>query len=55
MQNVAAAFQRRAMSHRGVKLRQFDLKLLIDQEEGLQRAAKVAVAGRHDPVDGGFA
>jgi len=49
-----AAFQRRAVGHRCVKLRQLYLKLLIDQEEGLQRAAKVAVAGRHDPVDGGF-
>lgn len=55
MQSVAAAFQWQAVGHCSVKLRQLDLELLIDEKEGLQRAAEVAIAGCHDPVDGGFA
>ena len=41
--------------HRRVELRQFRLQLLVDQQQRLQRAADVAIATRHDLVDGGFA
>src|ERR1700704_1966554 len=54
MQRAAGALQRSASGHRGVELPEFRLELLVDQQQGFQRAMDVAVATRHDLVDGGF-
>src|SRR3979490_936365 len=55
MQNVAAAHGQSAVRDRGIELLQFGLELFIDQQQRFQRAADIAVAGRHDLVDGGLA
>ena len=44
-----------ALGYRRIDLRQLGLQLLVDQQQRLQRAADVAIAGRHDAVDGSFA
>src|SRR3982074_3588355 len=54
VQRAAAALQRSASGHRGVELPKFRLELLVDQQQGFQRAMDVAVATGHDLVNGGF-
>jgi hypothetical protein len=50
----AAALECPAMGHRRIELRKLSFQPLIDQKEGLERAAYIAVTGSHDFVDGGF-
>ncbi len=54
VQGAAAALERPAMAHGGVQLCKFRLQPLVDQQQGLQCAADIAVAAGHDFVDGGF-
>jgi len=42
-------------TYRRVELGQFSLELLVDPQQGLERAADIAIAARHDLIDGGFA
>jgi hypothetical protein len=42
------------MGDGGMELGEFRLKLLIDQQKRLQRAANVAIASGHDFIDGAF-
>src|SRR5437773_4202217 len=41
-------------TYRRVELRQFRLEMLVDPQQGLECAADVAIATRHDLIDGGF-
>jgi hypothetical protein len=43
------------MGHHRIKLRKLSFQPLVDQKEGLERATDIAIAARHDFVDGGFA
>ena len=51
VQNAIAAY---AVGHRRIDLLKFGLQLLVDQQQGFQRAADVTVATGHNLVDGGF-
>jgi hypothetical protein len=42
------------MRYRGMELGQLRLKLFVDQQKCLQRAANIAIASGHDLVDGGL-
>jgi hypothetical protein len=42
------------MRHHGMELGEFRLELFINQQERLERAAKVAIAPGHDFIDGGL-
>src|ERR1022692_2549757 len=55
MQHVVAVLERPAKGDRRVKLLQLRLQMLVHQQQRLQRAADVAAATGHDPVNGGFA
>ena len=55
MENVAAAPEGAAMGHGRVKLLKFRFEMLVNQQEGFQRAADVAIATRHNLVNGRFA
>ncbi len=54
MQNAAAPSATPAMRHHGMELLKFRFQLLVDQQEGPQRATNVTVASGDDLVDGGF-
>src|SRR4051812_45261079 len=54
VQRIAAA-RHAVEAYRRIELRQFRFQLLVDEEQRLQCAADVAIAGRHDLVDGRFA
>lgn len=54
MQNVAGLSRQPAMRHDGLKLLKFRLQLLVDQQECLYCASKIAVAPGDDFVDRGF-
>src|SRR5580692_1676634 len=54
VQDVVAALERPAKGHRRVELLQLRLELLVDQKQRLQRAVDIAIAVRHDLVDGRF-
>src|SRR6267378_5255927 len=51
VQNAIAAY---AVGHRRIDLLKFGLQMLVDQQQGFQRAADIAVATGHDLVDSGF-
>ena len=51
VQNAIAAY---AVGHRRIDLLKFGLQLLVDQQQGFQRAADITVATGHNLVDGGF-
>src|SRR5215831_10078755 len=54
MQRVAAALDKALMRRRRVKLRDLGFEMLVDKEQGPERAAQVAVATCHDFVDRSF-
>src|SRR5258706_15130177 len=51
VQNAISAY---AVGHRGIDLLQFGFQMLVDQQQGFQRAADVAVATGHNLVDSGI-
>ena len=54
MQRVAAAFGKAMMLGSCIELRNLGLEMLVDQQQRPQRAAKIAIAARHDFIDRGF-
>jgi len=54
MQDAIAAFGEAVMGRRGVELGNLGFQVLVDQEQRLQRAAEIAIAIRHDLIDGGL-
>src|ERR1700722_3121101 len=54
MQDVVAALERPAQRHGRIELLQLRLQLLVDQQQRLQRTVDVAIATRHNLVDGSF-
>jgi hypothetical protein len=54
VQNAAVRPGQSTMRDHGVELRELRLKLLIDQQKCLQGAVNIAIAPRHDFIDGGL-
>jgi hypothetical protein len=54
VKSVAARSSQSAMRDDGMELGEFCLKLLINQQKRLQRAANIAIASGHDFIDGAF-
>lgn len=55
MQNVVAALEWAAMGDGGIELLQFRFQMLVDQQQGFQRTADVAIATLHNLINGSFA
>jgi hypothetical protein len=50
VQNAISAY---AVGHRGIDLLQFGFQMLVDQQQGFQRAMDIAIAAGYDLVDSG--